>query len=371
MLKCYSNFFAIFLTVFLCIGVFDKAEAHVATQQDTLKVALVDNLKEHESVDSQSYTQAYMQGLSLAGAYLNKNGYKVIFKKFFYGKGALGITKIISSLKNWHPDIILGPRHSNQFIMLSKFIEKTLVLSTLANSSQVYSLPSNFYTLNLPAHDYAKAVNAFVKQDYLKNHVVVVIQAGCASCVDVATSLSKLGFKDGFFYYDKNLIINKLHKLKRGNKKVVIILLADSNNAFDFIIQTLPIFGNKLVFIGVDSWGPAIEKEVADIQPLSKLFVSFRFMPDFSSDSKLYGRFVKEYRQKYNKAPTYDITYLNYKAVLSIFSLIKTRGIKISPKYIYYQFLRRVEEGRYYFRPTAYFAYYNGKKTRIKIPIHN
>ena len=106
-----------------------------SASSDNIKVAILDNFHS-EILPSEQYGNYYLQGISIAAdSALKDNHIHVVYKNFTYGTNPLGILQSLSAIKEWHPDLIIGPRSSNQFLLLKNQLNNILVISPYATAS--------------------------------------------------------------------------------------------------------------------------------------------------------------------------------------------------------------------------------------------
>jgi hypothetical protein len=123
------------------------AVSSAETKLTTIKVAILDNFH-FQAYITNKFGQRYINGVKLASFNLRKSGYSIKYKTFNYDRThPLAIFKSINKVKAWHPDVILGPRNSNMFLLTRGAFKRVLVLSAFATSDDVQSMPKNYYSL--------------------------------------------------------------------------------------------------------------------------------------------------------------------------------------------------------------------------------
>jgi hypothetical protein len=90
--------------------------------KETIKIAIVDNFKYQKFVTTK-YKEYYLKGLTLALEQAKNDGILTTYKIFQYNQEPLSIVNRIPDVIKWNPDVIIGPRDSNKFLMLPPYIK--------------------------------------------------------------------------------------------------------------------------------------------------------------------------------------------------------------------------------------------------------
>lgn len=110
--------------------------------ETTIKLAIIDNFHYQKFVTTR-YKEYYLLGLELALVEAKKSGINIKYRIFQYDDDPLSILGKIPELVEWEPDLILGPRDSNRFLLLAPYIKNTLTLSPFATSTDIKKMPNN------------------------------------------------------------------------------------------------------------------------------------------------------------------------------------------------------------------------------------
>lgn len=159
--------------------------------KENIKIAIIDNFKYQKFVTTK-YKEYYLKGLTLALEQTKNAGVLTTYKIFQYNQEPLSIINIMPDVIKWNPDVIIGPRDSNKFLMLSPYIKDMLTISPFATSLAVSKMPKNFFSVTLPDSFEARAMYNFVKWKFPKKDVIVLTEADCKSCNDVSEEFIKI-----------------------------------------------------------------------------------------------------------------------------------------------------------------------------------
>lgn len=125
--------------------------------KETIKIAIIDNFKYQKYVTTK-YKKYYLNGLNLALNQAKSDGLLTTYKIFQYNQDPLSIINIIPDVIKWNPDVIIGPRDSNKFLMLPLYIKDVLTVSPFATSPAVSKMPRNFFSVTLSDSFEARAM---------------------------------------------------------------------------------------------------------------------------------------------------------------------------------------------------------------------
>lgn len=305
-------------------------------KEPVLRVAILDNPNLPEKLWMWSqYENAYLAGVETAVLAAKKQGVKVEYKAFFYGTQPLDVLEKIPQVKEWNPDLILGPHYSNQFLLLKKYFPDTLVLSSYASDPAIGKLPYNFYSIFPPDTIITKALTQFIQAKYPNKNMHMIIQAECKDCVDTGKLLSdsylKLNKKSHVTtteFVGDNLQSIDIAKIAAGYKKGDIIFL-DPLNYYLYINLTARIADYlkepHLVFFTVlDSWGDSdAPLKSMDQNPAVK-YDAYRIsslLLDDQSEDKLH-QFNQLFSEHYGELSTDPLSYMTYLSVMSAVSAV-------------------------------------------------
>lgn len=100
---------------FVSMLIMDVSSANV--KLIPIKFAILDNFHFQPYITNK-FGERYINGIKLANFDLKDTGYVIKYKTFDYDRThPLAILKSIKEVKAWHPDIVLGPRNSNMFLL--------------------------------------------------------------------------------------------------------------------------------------------------------------------------------------------------------------------------------------------------------------
>lgn len=298
----------------------------------SLKIALLDNFTLEKY--AQVYKNSYYAGIETAIFAAKKNNIAIQFKNFTYGNNPLGVIDAIPGVKAWHPDMVIGPHYSNQFLLLKNYFNNVLVLSPYATDEDILRMPSNFYSLALPDSALAMANFIFIKKYFPNRNIYNITQLDCKDCVDTTKNLDQIYAKKNKFISVKNAAyisdqvnIIDIAKLMRSYRKNNVIVLQPLND-LDANILTARIAkflkDKNLVFLyNVDNWGSTKNFQTivddADIQ--SRIF---RVTPwIINPESHAYQTFLKYYRERFHANPNNAVSYMSYRCVMSVIDALQ------------------------------------------------
>ncbi len=153
-----------------------------------LKIAILDNFKYQNYVTTR-YKDYYIEGLKIVQNDAKSDQIDIEYKIFQYNESLLSIYEQIPKLTEWKPDMVIGPRDSNRFLMLSPYFKGLLVLSPFATSISVTSMPNNFFSITLDDSVESKAIFNFIQRKYPGNNLIILSESDCKSCNDVSNLL--------------------------------------------------------------------------------------------------------------------------------------------------------------------------------------
>lgn len=356
-----------------------------AAKITNLKIALLDNFTLEKY--AQVYKNSYYAGIETAILSAKKNHVIIHFKNFTYGNDPLGVLDSIPTVKAWHPDVIIGPHYSNQFLLLKNHFNNVLVLSPYATDEAISRMPSNFYSLGLPDSAMAKVNYIFIKNYFPNRSVYNISQLDCKDCIDTTKNLDLIYAKKDKFISVKNAVYLGDHaktvditKLMYGYKKNSIIVLQPLND-LDANILTARIekfLNNKnLVFLyNVDNWGnnKDFQTIVDNVDIQSRIY---RVTPwIINPRSRAYQTFVKYYQEKFHTIPNNAVSYMTYRCIMSVVAALPKFPIHSESNmrtFVLTSYLKALKTDKNWYRTTDYAIYQHTHKHDIllgKISIH-
>lgn len=356
-----------------------------AAKVTTIKIALLDNFTLEKY--AQIYKDSYYAGIETAILAAKKNHILIHFKNFTYDNNPLGIFDAVPAVKAWHPDVVIGPHYSNQFLLLKNHFNHVLVLSPYATDEAISRMPPNFYSLALPDKYMAKANYIFIKKHFPNRNVYNISQLDCKDCIDTTKNLDaiyaekgKLTIANNAVYLGDQVNTTNISKLMRDYQKNSVIVLQPLNDLdANILIARIATFlkRNNLVFIyNVDNWGNS--KNFQTIVDKSDVRADmFRITPwIINPQSRSYQLFVKYYRKKFHASQNNAVSYMSYRTVMSVvealqkFPINPTLNMRES---VLASYLAALKKDKNWFRVTDYAIYQHTHSHDVllgKISIH-
>jgi len=298
-----------------------------AEKMTTLRIALLDNFTLEKY--AQAYKNSYYAGIQTAILAAKKNHISIQFKSFTYGDDPLGVIDAIPVVKAWHPDVIIGPHYSNQFLLLKQYFNNVLVLSPYATDEAISHMPSNFYSLALPDSNTARANFIFIKKYFSGSNIYNISQLDCKDCIDTTKSLDLIYAKENTLVSVKNAVylgdkINSLNiaELMQGYQKNSVIVLQPLNDLdANILIARVAKFlkDKELVFLyNVDDWGSNGNfQTIVDNANIQAQI--FRITPwIINKQSHDYQEFVGNYQEKFHASPNNAVSFMAYNCIMSV-----------------------------------------------------
>lgn len=292
-----------------------------------IKIAILDNLQS-QKLSSVNYVVNYLNGIKLAQKAAKTKGINIDYEYFPYNRDPLDILNQINKVKGYNPDIIIGPRFSDKFLLLKDYFSDTLVVSPLATAKQVYSLPTNFYTMTLPDKYAVEATNSFLYKYFPHpKHVFLFTTVDCISCVEISNI-----FLTSYNTLEPNTKINNYKFLADhveeidANKFLVdyesgdLIFTPNISYSSSVVISKATNFlaRNNVIIIGGDQWGPADVSYVGKIKTPYD-FQAYKIIPWSINEQSIYGKLFRDtYIDTFNKNPSSLISLITFETVMKI-----------------------------------------------------
>lgn len=294
--------------------------------KESIKIAIIDNFKYQKYVTTK-YKDYYLEGLNVARDQAKSNGLLINYKIFQYSEEPLSIINIMPKVIEWKPDVIIGPRDSNKFLMLSPYIKDVLTVSPFATSLAINKMPKNFFSITLSDAFEARAIYNFINWKFPEKDVIVLTEADCKSCNDVSEEFIKIWLKNKHpkpyqqYYISQQASTLKVgDAIKNNNGRKIIII---PNNAHDsaVLIARISQFSTKeTIFIGGDGWGSWKDTEVGKLGNLVN-YSAYHIVPwGLEVCTKNAKKFKESYEQKFKEKPKNKLSYIVYQTAMSIIS---------------------------------------------------
>ncbi|MBP9742030.1 MAG: hypothetical protein KBD37_01585 [Burkholderiales bacterium] len=308
----------------------------VYVQAVTVKVAILDNLLS-EKRPSVNYITDYLNGIKIATQVAKSQGINVEYQFFPYNDAPLDIINKIDAVKKYHPDVIIGPRIAEQFIMLKFYFKNVLVLSPLVNADAVFKLPSNFHTMSLPLQHSAEAMYIFIsKITPHPKHIFLFTAIDYTSSLGISTDflLRYREFNPTETVINYKFLAAKVEDIDISSLEKIyvpgdIIIMPNFSYLASIIMNKVLTLINKngILFVGGDQWGPTDIKYIENLRSKYK-FTDYRMIQwSLNDGSKSGAQFRKYYTQMFNKEPTSIISYLTYKTLIFVLPFVDKNKI--------------------------------------------
>lgn len=333
-----------------------------------VKLAILDQLQS-QKFSSEKYEKDYFDGIDVAVRVAKVRGIEIESKHFSYGREPLDILAEIPKIKEWNPDFIIGPRSSNKFLLLKDQFSDILVISPLATASTVSDLPDNFYSMTLPNEFATRAMVNFVKRDFPKRDVFMILESACKNCVDYGETFKKLFTESSkgrsvqeVRFADGTEETLDLKALLSGYQKGNIFLLPDTSYASGVLIPKISdlLATNGLVFLGGDDWGAWKSGYVGKVKSKYS-YTAYRMGPwSLEDKSGEVTNFKKEFKKIKGVDTSDPISYISFRAVMSAVEATKKSELQKSKSVknaILSDFKAANKKNSYWFRNPSYGIY--------------
>jgi len=330
-----KNKWLVCMLFLLAVGFLSTCYA-VTNKSQSIRVAILDNPNMPPKLWTWlQYEKSYLRGIEIAKTVSKKNNIHIIYKTFFYGTDPLAILNEIPKVNAWHPDIILGPHYSNQFLLLRNYFKNVLVLSSYASDQAIYNLPSNFYSISPTDDTTVKAMSGFIKKKFPNNNILIINRIDCKDCNDISAlftkmyheSNSKVQIKQNNFVGESDNLPD-VKKLLDGYQKndVIVVIAVNLYNYTDLILKiTTALEDKNPIFISlVDNWGTP--KAGLPISNKMKLpFQAYLVNPLlFNLKSSNFRTFNQAYFNHYGSYPVENVSYTTFRSLMSAVQAINT-----------------------------------------------
>ncbi len=350
------------LFVLILISTLSAAPLHV-------KVAILDNFHSEE-LPSDQYQTFYMNGIALAAQNALKQGIQFDYKVFVYGTGPLDVITAAEEAEKWQPDLIIGPRASNQFLLLPNFIQNILVLSPYATADAVNDMPDNFYSLTFPNTDSATAISYFLMKNFQKKNLVILTQVDCKSCAGLATQVIKnysainkgVEIHQSFFLQSQASSLDLAQALQNVNLQNSIVFLPDMSYPAGILMVRVTNYAKMpMTFVGADDWGDWRDGIVGK-QGANYYYQGFRVVPWAQENDTPFAKdFMVSYKQAFKGTPD-GASFIPYTTLSSVTAaLLKYPEIcngHSSSSCILATYQKALQEDPVWFRSASYYVYH-------------
>jgi hypothetical protein len=275
----------------------------ILSQTSPVRIAIMDRLQS-QTLASEKYEKDYFLGIELGKRQMAEQGIPLEWKYFELGQEPVSILERVSEVEAWNPDVIIGPRSSNRFLLLKNSFPKRLVISPLATAEAVGALPDNLYSISYPNRFATEALVNFSIQRLKPRGIHAIIESECKNCRDFAdVFLSKFKKRRPSMHISEATFATAtvesvdVEKLLVGYRKGDLILLPNTSYSSGILASKLSdrLQDENLIFLGNDDWGPWSASNFGRIQ--SKQDVSGYLVNPWAFESArvLGDVFKKEY----------------------------------------------------------------------------
>lgn len=346
----------------------------VTNQPQTIRVAILDNPNMPPKLWTWlQYEKSYLRGIEIAKTVSKKNDIHIIYKTFFYGTDPLAILNEIPKVNAWHPDIILGPHYSNQFLLLRNYFKDVLVLSSYASDKAINDLPSNFHSISPSDDTTVKAMSDFIKKKFPNNNILIINRIDCKDCNDISALFTKMYHESNYKVQIKqnNFVgesdnLTNVEKLLDGYQKndVIIVLAVNLYNYTDLILKiTTTLQDKNPIFVSlVDNWGTP-EAGLAISNKMKLPFQAYLVNPLlFNLKSSIFRDFNQTYFDLYGAYPNENVSYTTFRTLMSAVQAINTCNIQHNKNFdmrtrIIGCYQNKLKTNPNWFRPGIYGVY--------------
>lgn len=353
--------------------------AATQTNQITIRVAVLDSSNMPPKMWTWlEYEKAYLRGLDTATFAAKKQGFNIVYKNFFYGNDPLDVINELPKVKTWHPDIILGPHYSNQFLLLKNQFKDILVLSSYASDDSIYAMPSNFYTLSPPDIIASEAMANFINTHFHNRNILIINRSDCKDCNNMSHLFSKMYAKiNPQAIISQNNFVKEIEDidnpstLLKGYKEgdIIIPLVVNFFNYTDLINKLAPLLENNPTFIATeDNWGNP-DNGLPITPETENHFNAYLINPlYFDINSENFRTFTEGYLTLYGAYPKEMVSYVTFMTLTSATDALNTCPLRNNTnvsvkKRILTCYLKKMYEFPNWFRPHIYAAYKLGAGT--------
>lgn len=283
--------------------------------ESNLRVAIIDSFSYQRFVTTH-YKEYYKDGIDLAKyTAKERNNTKIITKVFQYNNDGLDIFNKVQNVIDWKPDVVIGPRDSNHFLLLEKYLTNILVISPFASSNDVDKMPDNFLSMTYNDSSSVEIYNSFINTNFPDSFVYILMDVSCKSCSDISDSLTKkLPDRTKIF----KLISDKLSKevieeIYNSREKEAIFVLPNNAHISAVLMSSITnIRKRKSFFIGGDGWGQWEDTEAGKLGADYE-YIAYHISPwDISKKHSLNTDFINIYSQHHQDLPKHKLSFISF-----------------------------------------------------------
>jgi hypothetical protein len=337
----------------------------IASSRMALKVAVLDTLV-WEKLATEKYADNYKKGLVLAKDFASRQGIKVEYKFFSYSKESLAILKEVKNVKAWAPDVVIGPRFSSLFLLLSGHFRDTLVISPLATANNIRKMPKNFRSMSPPNNKSVSVMTKVVKKYYPGQTIHSIVEVDCKYCNDYANQFEKIYKDTGKIsssprgnFLSKEVDVVRIESLVPHKSRDSIFLLPNRSYTSGTLMRRITSYLEKdgIVFIGADGWGDWSAGYTGKFKTKYK-YTGLRITPwSLGKTDASTLRFHRLFKEKYLIPADGNISLITYKTMLSVIEALPDGLTNIDKRVMLVSYLNKIKENDQYGRPKTFGIY--------------
>lgn len=229
-----------------------------------VKISFLEALAPKDTTSSERFQKEYdfaiQTGKDLTKTKLSKCGYELIETQTLYD--ASDILQAMESAKKAQESgawLIVGPRRSNHYLLVTKGAESSSTVSIMASSQDVFDLGKNHLTLG---QSNSKMAQVLAQETKVKNKrtYISIVSDDCIACKDLATEFDKQADKLKLKKLAELKIVGEQPDQKEIEKfynknKADVVFVPNYSKVSALIIGAIYKINHKTFFVGGDGWG--------------------------------------------------------------------------------------------------------------------
>lgn len=229
-----------------------------------VKISFIEALSHKDTTSSKRFRKEYEmtieKGLAEANKKTSKCNYKLVSNASFFESTdslqAMETGKKEAESGSW---LIVSPRRSNHYLLLTKGTGNTPTLSTMASAKEVFELPAHNLTMSPSNHTLAKVAAKEAKSRSKKNTYISIVKEGCLSCEDFSKGFD-IAAKDSLKKLKSFTVIGDEPDVKKISEELTklkpsFVLLPNYSKLSAYLMSKLHPVLPEAFFVGGDGWG--------------------------------------------------------------------------------------------------------------------
>ena len=231
-----------------------------------VKISFIEALDPKDTTSSQRYQEEFERAIEVGRALTKERlascGYSLTTETSFYGASdpikAKERGEEASKANSW---LIIGPRRSNHYVLLSKGTPDTPTVSLMASSDSLSELgPLHISVAPTNSVMAEAAAREAKKQAKGKSSYVSFISRECLNCRDFAAAFEKSAQAIGLKKISETMIsgeqpdVTELEEVIK-NQKPAFVLLPNYSIVSSYVVSKLAPNNRGVFFVGSDGWG--------------------------------------------------------------------------------------------------------------------